>query len=214
MYKLYHKRRLNRQCEWEWEARQKRFELKSELANWVHQILNTEWDEKLWYGLQVAFMFNHISGGFDRKCRMMEDEIERVYRTLVPQVERNPRSPSGAKRLPILIAFPDYPTQGGSGDWADVTINDGLHYHAIILVHTESRLKVRLDMHIKDQYRHYVRSGDVLRRIYIKPIDEKTAKRVTGYGLKALEWRIPDTDRLLVLPKALSELSTKHRHIG
>jgi hypothetical protein len=49
---------------------------------------------------------------------------------------------------------------------------------------------------------------------FVQPIDEVTAKRVTGYGLKALEWRIPDDNRLLVLPKALSELSTKDRHIG
>lgn len=108
-----------------------------------------------------------------------------------------------------MLAFPDYPTQRGSGDWADVTINDGLHYHGIILLHIKSRLKVRLDTHIKDDYDHYVRSGDIVRRIDRRPIDAKTAKRVTGYGFKALEWRIPDTDRLLILPKALSELRAK-----
>jgi hypothetical protein len=211
MHKLYHKRRLNRQYEWEWEweARQQRLKLKSELANWVDQILNSEWDEKLWCGSQVTFMFNHIPGGFDRKCTVMEDEIDRIYSTLVPQVERHPSTPAGSRRVPILIAFPDYSTQRGSGDWSDVTINDGLHYHGDILIHIESRLRVRLDTHIKDQYRHYVRSGDIVRRIDVRPIDEKTAKRVTGYGLKALEWRIPDTDRLLVLPKALSELRAK-----
>jgi hypothetical protein len=195
-------------------TRQCRLKLKSEWENWVHEILNSEWDEKLWYGSQVAFMFNYIPGGFDRKCTVMEDEVERVYRTLVPHVERNPRSPSGAKRVPILIAFPDYSTQRGSGDWSDVTINDGLHYHGTILIHTESRLKVRLDTHFKDQCGHYIRSGDILRRIHVQPIDEATSKRATGYGLKALEWRIPDTDRLLILPKALSELSSKERRVG
>jgi hypothetical protein len=209
MYKLYHKCRLNRQDEW--EPRQHRLKLKSELANWVHQILNREWDGKLWYGCFVTFMFNHIPGRFDLKCSVMEDEIDRIYSTLVRHVERYPRSPSGAKRVPILIAFPDYPTQRGSGDWRDIVINDGLHYHGIVLIHTESRLKIRLDTHIKDQYRHYVRLGDIVRRIHVQPIDEATAKRVTGYGFKALEWRIPDTDRLLILPKALSELPTKDR---
>jgi len=195
-------------------TRQCRLKLKYEWEAWVHQVLNTEWDGKLWCGSQLTFVFNYIPGGFDRKCRVMEDEVERVYRTLVPHVERNPRSPSGRRRLPLLIAFPDYPTQRGSGDWRDVVINDGLHYHGIILVHIESRLKVRLDTHIKDQYRHYVRSGDILRRIHVQPVDEATSNRVTGYGLKALEWRIPDTDRLLILPKALSELGAKDRQVG
>jgi hypothetical protein len=212
MYKLYHKCRLNRQSKW--ETRQHRLKLKSALENWVHQILNREWDGKLWYGCFVTFMFNYISGGFDRKCTVMEDEVNRIYSTLVPQVERYPNTPAGSKRVPILIAFPDYPTQRGSGDWADVTINDGLHYHGIILIHTESRLRVRLDTHIKDEYRHYVSSGDIVRRIDLRPIDEKTAKRVTGYGFKALEWRIPDTDRLLILPKALSELGARDRDVG
>jgi hypothetical protein len=211
MYKLYQQCRLNLHSEW--ETRQHRMQLKSELANWVHQVLNNVWDDKLWYGSQITFMFNYISGGFDRKCTVMEDEIDRIYSTLVPQVERYPRTSAGSKRVPILIAFPDYSTKRGFG-WEDVTINDGLHYHGNILIHTESRLKVRLDTHIKDHYRHYVRSGDVVRRIYVQPIDEKTARRVTGYGFKALEWRIPDTDRVLILPKALSELSSKGRRVG
>jgi hypothetical protein len=70
MYKLGHKRRLNRQ--YAWETRQHRLYLKSALENWVHQILNTEWDDKLWYGCFVTFMFNYISGGIDRKCSIME----------------------------------------------------------------------------------------------------------------------------------------------
>jgi hypothetical protein len=177
MYKLYHKRRLNRQYEWEWEARQQRLKLKSELANWVDQILNSEWDGKLWYGCFVTFMFNFISGGFDRKCTVMEDEIDRMYSTLVPQVERHPSTPAGSRRVPILIAFPDYAIQLNSGDLRDLVINDGLHYHGIILVRIESRLRVRLDTHIKDQYRNYVRSGDIVRRIHVQPIDEAIACR-------------------------------------
>jgi hypothetical protein len=85
-----------------------RFKLQSAYKNWVHEILNGVWNKQLWNGFQVAFMFNHVPGSFERKCEVMEDEIDRVYRTLVPRVERFPRSPAGSKRLPILIAFPDY----------------------------------------------------------------------------------------------------------
>jgi hypothetical protein len=190
-----------------------RFKLHSAYSNWIHEILNEIWNEKLWSGFQVTFMFNHIPGGFERKCEVMEDEIDRVYRTLVPQVERSPRSPAGSKRLPILIAFPDYPTRKLDGSsHLDVKINDGLHFHGVILVHTESRLKIGLDIHMSEREDRYIREGDRLRRVYIQPIDDSTAKTAVGYGFKALEWRIPDTDRIFIRPRALSELPVAKRH--
>jgi hypothetical protein len=189
-----------------------RFKLQSTYSNWVHEILNGVWDQKLWNGFQVTFMFNHISGGFDRKCQVMEDEIDRVYRTLVPQVERSPRSPAGSRRLPILIAFPDYSQHWVKfADMLDMKINDGLHFHGVILVHTESRLKIGLDIHMRDHADRYIREGDRLRRIYIQPIDDSSAKTAVGYGFKALEWRIPDTDRIFIRPRALSELPVGKR---
>jgi hypothetical protein len=196
-------------------SQQCRFSLQSAYQDWIHQILNGEWNQMLWHGSQVTFMFNHISGSFNRKCEVMEEEIDRVYRTLVPQVERFPRSPAGSRRLPLLIAFPDYPRKRvESGSMLDVTINDGLHFHGIILVNIDSRLKVRLDTHIKDHCNRYVRPGDTLRRIHVQPIHEPTVKRVVGYGFKSLEWRIPDTDRIFIRPRAVSELPIKEKHHG
>jgi hypothetical protein len=194
-------------------SRERRFKLKSAYSSWIHEILNDGWNDQLWNGLQVTFMFNHIAGSFDKKCDAMEDEIDRVYRTLVPQVERFPRSPAGSKRLPILLAFPDYPKRKLDGSsHLDVKINDGLHYHGVVLVHTESRLKIGLDIHIKEHESRYVRARDALRRIYIQPIDEPSAKTAVGYGFKALEWRIPDTDRIFIRPRAVSELPVGKRN--
>jgi hypothetical protein len=190
-------------------SKQRRFELQSAYSNWVHEILKHGWNDQLWNGLLVTFMFNHISGSLDKKCKAMEDEVDRVYRTLVPQVERSPRSPAGSKRLPILLAFPDYPTRKlDRSSFLDVKINDGLHYHGVVLVHTESRLKIGLDIHMREHQDRYVREGDALRRIHVKPIDDPSAKTAVGYGFKALGWRIPDTDRIFVRPRAVSELET------
>jgi len=195
-------------------SKQCRFKLQSAYSNWLHKILNKGWNGQLWTGFQVTFMFNHIRGSFDRKCEVMEDEIDRVYRTLVPQVERLPRSRAGSKRLPILVAFPDYPTRKlDRSSLLDVKINGGLHYHGAVLVHTESRLKIGLDIHMADNEYRYVREGDALRRIFIQPIDEFSARTAVGYGFKALEWRIPDTDRIFVRPKAVSELPVGKRHL-
>jgi hypothetical protein len=194
-------------------SRERRFKLQSTYSNWLHDILNNVWNGKIWNGYQLSFMFNHIPGSFDRKCDVMENEIDRVYRTLVPNVERSPRSPAGSQRLPILVAFPDYPIKKlDRSNTLDVKINDGLHYHGAILVHTESRLKIGLDIHMKQHESRYVREGDALRRIHIQPIDDLTAKTPVGYGLKALEWRIPDTDRIFVWPRAVSELPVGEGH--
>jgi len=193
-------------------SRERRFKLQSAYSTWVYEILNNGWNGLLWNGFQVTFMFNHIPGSFEKKCEVMEDEVDRVYRTLVPQVERFPRSPAGSKRLPILIAFPDYPTRKlNRSSLLDVKINDGLHYHGVVLVHTESRLKIGLDIHMKDHADRYVRGKDTLRTIHIQPIDEPSAKTAVGYGLKALEWRIPDTDRIFVRPRTVSELPVNKR---
>lgn len=193
-------------------SRERRFKLKSAYSSWIHEILNSVWNGKLWTGYQLTFMFNHIRGNFDKKCDAMEDEIDRVYRTLVPHVERSPRSPAGSKRLPILIAFPDYPTQklDRSSHW-DVKINDGLHYHGVVLVPTESRLKIGLDIHMKEHQHRYVREGNALRRIHIQPIDEFSARTAVRYGLKGLEWRIPDTDRIFIRPRSVNELPVGKR---
>jgi hypothetical protein len=193
--------------------RERRFKLQSAYSNWLHEILNNAWNDKLWNGFQITFMFNHIPGSFERKCEAMEDEIDRVYRTLVPNVERSPRSPAGSKRLPILVAFPDYPTRKlGRSSTLDVKINDGLHYHGTVLVHTESRLKVGLHIHMAQHESQYVREGDALRRIHIEHIDEPSAKTAVGYGFKALEWRIPDTDRIFIRPRSVSELPVGEGH--
>src|SRR5262249_43053664 len=115
-------------------SKQCRFKLRSQYQNWIDEILNTEWNGLLWTGSLVTFMFNNIPGRVDKKCDVMEDEIDRVYRTLLPQVERFPRSPAGSKRLPILLAFPDTRQQPHCGGYLDAVINDGLHYHGIIAI--------------------------------------------------------------------------------
>jgi hypothetical protein len=193
--------------------RERRLKLQSAYSNWLHEILNNAWNDKLWNGYQVTFMFNHIPGSFAKKCEVMEDEIDRVYRTLVPQVERFPSSPAGNRRVPILLAFPDYPRKKlDRSSHLDVKINDGLHFHGVVLVHTESRLKIGLHIHMQEHQQRYIREGDRLRRIYIQPIDDSTAKTAVGYGFKALEWRIPDTDRIFIRPRAVSELPAGKKH--
>jgi hypothetical protein len=64
---------------------------------------------------------------------------------------------------------------------------------------------------MKEHESRYVRARDALRRIYIQPIDAFSAKTAVGYGFKALEWRIPDTDRVFIRPRAVRELPVGKR---
>ena len=196
------------------QMRDFRFKLKYDYGAWIEQILNGKFDSQIWNGYIVTFMFNNIPGSFDHKCSVMENEIERVYATLIRYVVHNPRSSSQRKKLPKLFAFPD--CSGKKMEpfrWEDIMINDGLHCHGIVLILIDTRLKVGLDLFINEEeneetYRHFVKFGGPLRRIHIKPVD-RTPRKVAGYAFKSLEWRIPDSNRMLILPKAVSELPDK-----
>ena len=72
----------------------------------------------------------------------MTDEIERVYATLVTRVVRKPRSPKSADRLPVFVGFADLPVaKRERKQLREVTLNDGLHYHGILLMPGRSRLR-------------------------------------------------------------------------
>jgi hypothetical protein len=67
------------------------------------------------------------------------------YPTLIKHVERWPMKPSRQCNLPRLIALPDFPVAKHSKKLSarDVTINDGLHVHAIMIA-TGRRLRTRM----------------------------------------------------------------------
>src|SRR5580692_8191429 len=101
----------------------------------------------------------------------MENEVERFYALLCRFVVRHPKSRTDHRKLPILVAAPDF---AGSSSTkfalSDVTVNDGLHIHGSMVVPIRSRLKVGLDRHIEQDYQHYVKFGGLLRRIDVRPL--------------------------------------------
>ena len=188
-----------------------RINLKYDYGSWVDQILQGQYDNKEWKGYIVTYMFNHIVGSYERKRSVMENEIERVYATLVRHMVRDSRSASQRRKLPKVFAFPDYPRQQMHPFRRDdVTINDGLHYHGIFLVRTDTRMKVSLDIYLQANEDYFIKPRRALRRIHIEPID-RTPGSAVNYVLKSIEWRIPDSNQMLVLPKAISELPSRVR---
>ena len=80
--------------------------------------------------------------------------------------------------------------------------------------HNLDPAKLKKGLVIQDEHsRHLVKYGGPLRRIHIEPID-RTPRKAVGYAMKAIEQRIPDPERLLILPKAPSELPDKKSRIN
>jgi len=156
----------------------------------------------------VTFMFRPLAGSMNRKAILvqMNNEVQRVYSTFITRVVRNPRSPASGDRLPILIACPDFPVpKRQKQPLADLTINDGLHCHGVLLVPTHSRLKGGVRKHFGLHRALYLGDRRRLKRIHLKRITHRPAY-VTEYAFKTFKRGKVDADDILVLPRARREL--------
>lgn len=157
----------------------------------------------------VTIMFKSLRGGTKAILAQMIKEVTRIYSTFITRVVRNPRSPASSDRLPILIACPDLPVpKRKKQPLADFIINDGLHFHGILLVPRHSRLKGGVRRHFRLNRARYVRTQGRIKRIRLKRIRNKPAY-VTDYVLKTFKRGKIGADNILVLPRARSELSER-----
>jgi hypothetical protein len=154
----------------------------------------------------ATFMFARLHGNRAAMIVQMRAEIERVYSTLLTRVVRRPLSPRSVGSLPILIGAPDEPgTRRAKLTIADVTLNDGLHFHGVLVVPPRSRLTTSVEQHFRDQQRLYVGDRTRLDRLHVVPVDQNLDD-VVRYALKGLaRGRLP-YDSIVVLPRSLSEL--------
>jgi hypothetical protein len=177
-------------------------------GTWIAAYLNEGWD-----GYLMTLMFEHISGSSQEKIRVMHKEICRVYGKLASRVVRKPASPNFAHLLPRGVFFPDVPgLKKSKQELSDVTVNDGIHVHGIIVLPKNSRLKAPLDEHFHEKKRMYLRRTKIA-RIHVQPIvsDEFF---VTDYAGKALKRSRFTGDEILVLPRTGKELTQKTATIG
>jgi hypothetical protein len=179
-----------------------RLQLIGGYQKWVRGYVDRGWDPYF-----VSLMFHQLPGSQASVLRQMKGEIERVYSRLVTRFDRNPRSPAGSQRLPVMILFPDLPVyKREKRSIKDVSINDGLHYGGIALTPPVSRFRGTLDGHFEEEQDNYV--SDKLERIYVKPISSNIA-RVVDYAAKTFKrGRVSDAD-IIILPKTTRELPSK-----
>ena len=165
--------------------------------------------EQGWKGYLVTFTYNKLSGSERTILEQMRNEIERFYASLVKRVVRKPTSPNWQHKLPILIGCPDFAgSRHGKRTLQDLTINQGLHFHAIGLIPRQSRLREGLIKHIQSNYDTYRGERKRISTIDVQRITYAPGS-ITGYAQKGFKRGRFSHYHLLVLPKALSELLDK-----
>jgi hypothetical protein len=170
-----------------------------QVSKWVEKYVDHEWTP-----YHLAFMFRHIPGSEQEKIRQMHKEISRFYGKLASWVVRDPKSPKFACLLPRGVFFPDVPcnTRLKQG-LSEVKINDGLHFHGIILVPTRSRLKEPFLQHLRDKKNCYGRNYNI-QRIHAEPIRDHH-RFVADYAGKAVKRGRVSYDDVLLLPRTGKE---------
>lgn len=146
----------------------------------------------------MTFMFDQLNGNERTRLTQMKHEIERVHSILVTHSHRFRSILSTRGRLPIIIACPDYPVpRYDKQSITDVMTNDGLHFHAILLMPPLSRLRDSIGEHFESKKHLYL--NDRLRRINVRPITHDI-EQVTDYVFKSLKnGRISDDDGEAIL---------------
>ena len=169
-------------------------------ANWMMDFIIEGWDAYLF-----SIMFNHLGGSRQAKIAQMHQETEELYSRLAKRMIRKPLSRTRAAFLPIGLFAPDSPVPKSRMDQkssiSDVSINDGLHMHGIVLGNKWGRLSEGLDSHFAVEQHQYLTNK--IRHVDVKPIFHHGAYTIE-YALKNLK-RTGNYDDILILNWGKSE---------
>ena len=153
-----------------------------------------------WLPYQLSIMFNHLPLNGPLMLIFMMTDIACFHNLLMHHSHRHPQRRSATGHRPLLFAAPHI---GGSVSGQsnrkvsgkDIRINDGLHYEAILLFHSGTRLKIPLEIDSLDRYRH---SDSRIDRVHCQPIYDVPG--AVDYVFKWLKWHPSEEDALILLP--------------
>jgi hypothetical protein len=169
------------------------------LGKWAKEYADLAWEAYF-----MTFMFRHIPGSDEEKIRRMHKDISSFYGKLASWLVRDPKSPKCDHLLPKAVFFPDVPSSTRlKQGLREVTINDGLHFHGIVLVPRKSRLKVPFLQHLRDKKRSYGRGYMLM--IHAEP-NRDHHRFVADYAGKGVKRGRASYDDVLVLPRTGKEL--------
>ena len=159
-----------------------------------------------WHPHFLTLQFRQLPGKTRTVLDQMRNEVETLYRKIVSRVQRFPRTKLGSLNVPFLLGCADLPIpKHQKKTKAEVSINDGLHHHGILLLPPNSRLRTDLKAHF-DQEQKLYRRDSLLSSIFTEPIDEDI-ERVVGYAFKGVvSGRLDYDEAVVVLPRSVTEL--------
>ncbi|UWU84923.1 hypothetical protein N2605_00210 [Bradyrhizobium yuanmingense] len=158
-----------------------------------------------WSAYLVTFVFDHLRGPRASVVGQMRDEVQRIYSTFVTRTHRKPKTVP-THQLPLLISVADLPVAKSAPSNEPTSCNRGLHFHAVLLVPPNTRLKEPVTEHFESQAGLYAGPRKLVARIHVRPITS-TPECVVDYVFKTvLRERISYDDALLVLPRASGEV--------
>jgi hypothetical protein len=155
----------------------------------------------------LNFMFKQLPVGKATQIEIMKQEVTRFHCLLKRHVVRKPDAPGWRDLVPVLVGLPDYPVPKKKKVSARLfRVNEGIHFNAVVLLpprpeppkivgFRESRLKVPLDIHVKQREAEFL--TDRLYRIDVTPIREGTT--MADYTFKAFVRGRVKSDDILVL---------------
>ena len=174
-------------------------------GDYVSEHLSSGWESYL-----LSFMFEPLPGSRERKMAQMAGLLEAAYGIFVTRVVRKPRTAGRRGTAPIWLCSPDLPVfkreKRDKARLRDLEINDGLHYHAVLLMPPRSRLQ-DVDGHFYRLRRAYADRAQ-LNRVDVEPITHDD-RRVVGYVQKQCVRGNFDVGDNFALPRSLSELPTQ-----
>jgi hypothetical protein len=161
-----------------------------------------------WSCYLVTILFSQLPGSRSAIISRMNQQVQRVYSTLITRVHRKPRT-AYPDELPILIGAVDLPVYKSDRSSSPlVRCNGGLHFHALILIPDRSRMREPLQDHFQACAHLYGMDGTIS-KIDVRPV-AGGYERVVDYVFKTIMMgRVSYDEGVLILPRARDELTSR-----
>ncbi|MBX5201028.1 hypothetical protein [Rhizobium sp. NZLR1] len=158
-------------------------------------------------GSLLTFMFKELKGSEETRKARMEDEVERIYATLLTRFLKD-QSKVPIDNWPFFLGCVDWPVHKKiKKALHGIANNDGMHLGGIYLVPPKTRTAMNLE-DIVDRARPQIMRSGMLTNVHVKPIKD-TPTKATGYVLKSFDKLRIGSDGIFILPRHPSEMSKK-----
>lgn len=157
----------------------------------------------------LTMLFQQLPGSQPTIISRLNQEIQRVYSTLITRVHRKPRT-AFPDELPVLIGAVDLPVYKSDRSSSPlVRCNGGLHFHALVLIPNRSRLRESLQDHFQACAHLYGIDGTIS-KIDVRPVVDGY-ERVVDYVFKTIKrGRVSYDEGVLILPRTRGEVTSRH----